>query len=231
MGEVAAAYAGCRERVGGLIRAVGSDAAARVPACPEWSVHDVVAHLAGVVDDALAGRLDGVATDAWTAAQVEARRDVDTLAIIEEWDDKAPQFEAFLDAIGDPGRQAVADAVTHEHDIRGALGLPGEQDSDAVHIGLGFLAGMLVQSALSNGGLRLVVRATDGATYGGVDGGADPDAGDATVAGTAFELIRAIAGRRSESQLRSLDWSGDVDRAISAFTFGPFRPAAQPIAE
>ena len=36
----------------------------------EWTVKDVVAHLCGACEDILAGRLEGVATDPWTEAQV-----------------------------------------------------------------------------------------------------------------------------------------------------------------
>ncbi|MGH2760230.1 MAG: maleylpyruvate isomerase N-terminal domain-containing protein, partial [Actinomycetota bacterium] len=45
-----------------------------VPATPEWSMTDVIAHLAGILADIRAGNLEGVATDPWTAKQVEARR-------------------------------------------------------------------------------------------------------------------------------------------------------------
>ena len=35
--------------------------------------------------DILAGRLDGVASDAWTEAQVAPRRDLPTAALLDEW--------------------------------------------------------------------------------------------------------------------------------------------------
>jgi len=44
----------------------------------------------------------------------------------------------------------------------------------------------------------------------------------AAVAGTPFELLRAITGRRSETQIRKLRWDGDVDTFVPAFEFGPF---------
>src|SRR3954462_336182 len=102
---------------------------ASVPTCPRWSVHDVVAHLTGVVSDALDGRLDGVATDPWTAAQVDARRDHSVRDMLAEWNTRAPAFEELLDGMGEPGRQAVGDAVTHEHDIRAALRVPAARES------------------------------------------------------------------------------------------------------
>ena len=44
-------------------------------ATPGWRVRDVLAHMVGVSDDVVNGRLDGIASDEWTGAQVERRRD------------------------------------------------------------------------------------------------------------------------------------------------------------
>ena len=226
MGEVGQAYAGCRARVTALVESLDErQAAVTVPACPEWSVHDVVAHLAGVVDDALAGRLDGVATEPWTHAQVDARRDIPVAAIAAEWNAQAPAFEDLLDVIGDPGRQAVADAVTHEHDIRHALGRPGDRDSDAVRVGLSFVLPLVV-GAMANKGVRLRVETPDLEVLGGGDG--DPDT---VLRGDRFDLLRAMTGRRSVEQLRGLIAQGDRDDIADLFTFGPFRPAATTIDE
>lgn len=224
VGDVGDAYAGCRARIAGLTADLdAAGAGAPVPTCPAWTVHDIVAHVAGVVDDALNGRLDGVATDPWTAAQVEARRDRSIPEMLAEWDAQAPGFEALLDQIGDPGRQAVTDVVTHEHDIRTALGAPGSRDSDAVGIGLGFAAYWLVSSAGERGvGLRIE---PDGADPVG------PDDATAVLGGDRFTLLRAATGRRSVDQLRELRWQGDREAALAAFTFGPFTPAPGPIAE
>jgi len=51
-------------------------------------------------------------------------------------------------------------------------------------------------------------------------------AGDpAAVADTsAFEALRALAGRRSAAQLRGWDWVGEVTDTPAAFTWGPFAP-------
>ena len=69
------AYAGVRARVCDVLEAAGPDVGSRpTPATPEWTVHDVLAHLVGVADDVLNGRLDGAATDPWTANQVDLRR-------------------------------------------------------------------------------------------------------------------------------------------------------------
>ena len=73
MGELGDLYAIGRDRIIDLVR--GADPVTPVPTCPAWTVKDVLAHVTGIPADIIAGRLDGVATDRWTAAQVEARRD------------------------------------------------------------------------------------------------------------------------------------------------------------
>src|SRR4051794_16264226 len=161
MGELGAAYAGCRARIDELARALDDERAAQpVPACPKWSVHDLVAHLSGTVDDALNGRMDGMPEDPWTAAQVDARHDVPVAEMLAAWNTDAPSFEELLDGIGRLGRQAVADVVTHEHDLRGALGVPGARDSDAVEIGFEFITSGMVHTAEAQG-LAIGVRSTE----------------------------------------------------------------------
>src|SRR5947208_14951 len=60
MGNIASAYAEGRARITELVRAI-DDMEAKTPVvtCPEWSVHDVVAHLVGVCADVLAGHVAG----------------------------------------------------------------------------------------------------------------------------------------------------------------------------
>jgi len=222
VGEVADAYAGCRARIAGLTRDLdAAGAATPVPTCPAWTVHDVVAHVSGVVVDVANGNLEGITTDPWTAAQVDARRDRSVAEILAEWDEHAPGFESLLDGIGEPGRQAVADVATHEHDIRTALGRPGERDSDAVRIGLGMIARAFVASCDGRG---LAVRLEPAG-----DEAVGPADAAVVVRGDRFELLRALTGRRCPDQLRALGVPEGA--AQDLFTFGPFRPAAAPVAE
>lgn len=228
-GQAGAAYAGIRRRVHELVGGVSDRLGDTVPACPQWRVRDLVAHLAGVVDDVLGGRLEGAGSDHWTDAQVVARRDRDVDELLAEWNAQATQLEAVLDSFGPPGRQLVMDAVTHEHDLRGALGAPGERDSEAVVIGLDWLASAYQGAAGAGGhpGLRIV--ATDGAGATWVPPIERPVV--ATVSGSSFDLLRSLSGRRSEAEIRDLSWDGDIDAVLPSFTFGPFRLPAQPLGE
>ena len=197
------AYTALRERVCDLIAAATPDQLqTTAPATPEWRVHDIVAHMVGVTSDVLAGRMDGVTTDAWTEAQVGVRRDLPTTALIDEWTANAATFEPMLPEFGVLAGQAVLDACTHEHDIRDALGVPGAHDTDSVHIGSAWLGDRIgdFNTAAGHGPLRIE---TDlwARTYG--DG--DPVA---TLRVSAFELMRGSTGRRSQRQLDAWDWSG-----------------------
>src|SRR3954462_11973710 len=100
-----------RDRVVQLV--VEADATAlgtAVPACPAWSVHDVLAHLGGLCTDVVSGNIAGAATDAWTAAQVTARRGAPLADMLGEWADVGPQVAAMLDDFPAPyGEQVVTD--------------------------------------------------------------------------------------------------------------------------
>jgi hypothetical protein len=180
--------------------------------------------VAGVADDVLGGRLEGAGTDPWTAAQVAARGDKPTGDVLAEWNSIAPQLEAVLDSFGPAGHQLVMDTVTHEHDLRLALGAPGERASDAVAIGLGWLVAAF-QGAT---GAPVEVVETDGAqrTWAPPSGAAV-----ATVRGSSFDLLRSLSGRRTLDEVRSLSWDGDVDAVLPSIAWGPFRPPADSLGE
>lgn len=101
-----------------------------VPCCPSWRVRDVLSHVAGITDDLVHGRIDGVATDAWTAAQVERWRDTPVEVLLAQWETQAPEFAAALDALGES--RPPVDCHSHEHDVRHAIGRPGSRDNPVV---------------------------------------------------------------------------------------------------
>ncbi len=198
-----AAYGALRERVSELIHTTEEDQLQAIaPATPEWRVHDVVSHIVGVTSDVLAGRMDGVTTDAWTSAQVDPRRDLPTETVIDEWNANAATFEPMIPDFGPVAGQAVLDASTHEHDIRHALDRAGARDSDAVHIGSAWIGDRIGEfhAGAGHGALRIE---TDlwAQTYG--DG--DPAS---TLRVSAFELMRGSTGRRSRAQIDAWEWTG-----------------------
>lgn len=175
-----------------------------VAGCPGWRVRDVLAHLLGNVEDALAGRISGPPTEEQTRDQVARHVDDDPAGLVEAWTEQAPEFEAVLDAV--PIWPAFIDAVSHEHDIRAAIGDRGGRTADDV-----FHAARLL--ATPPDGIEFVL---DGA------GEAAADGVDARLSTTSFELLRLRLGRRSEAQVLAMDWEGDPRPHLGGlFVFGP----------
>lgn len=216
MGPVGDAYHGVRVRVTDLVSVAGDDALEQVaPATPDWTVKDNLAHLAGVTADIVNGNLDGVGTERWADAQVEARRDAGVAAILAEWDTCASTVESMADHLGRSGAQLVTDAATHEHDIRGAMARPGARDSDAVQIAFDFVGTVLGDEFDAAGRTALLVEHDAGtSTFGN---------GDETVTLriTRFEFLRASTGRRCPEQIAAYDWAGEtpsVNLVLARFT-------------
>ena len=196
------AYRALRERVTVLVRDADPDALDAVaPATPDWRVRDVLAHMTGVNADILTGTLDGVASDAWTATQVDARRAWSVDQILDEWAERGAAVEGIAPNLGPAVGQWLYDATTHEHDIRNALGAPGARDTDAVTLSFIWATDMLDRT--------LAGAATDGLTL-HTDGeakdiGAAPRTGVHT---SKFEVVRAMTGRRSRAQIEAYAWDG-----------------------
>lgn len=215
--EIASIYLDARSRIDAVVRPLGAGELARpVPACPGWTVHAVVSHLVGTVDWAAAGRLHGLPTDENTAEQVAERAGTPTTELLDHWAEHASGF-AEMAAAADIWPAAI-DVVTHEHDIRHALGLPVERDTDAVH----HLAGVLVGSWSPS---RPVTVTTP-------SGSATRGEGDEEPIGLRtdeFEILRVRMGRRSRRQLAQLDWSEDPGPLLDELTV--FAPSAVDIDE
>ena len=99
---------------------------------PEWTVREVLSHVAGVPDDGLAGRLDGFPSEPWTAAQIERNRDCSIAELLDRWDVQAADFASAIEAMGEV--RPAFDCHTHEHDIRQAIGRPGNRDTNIVEV-------------------------------------------------------------------------------------------------
>ena len=202
-------YRASRERVASLLADGGPVAAvAPVPGCPGWQVRDVVAHLVGVIEDVFAGRLTGPPPPEQTAEQVDRHRAETVDELMTAWAAVAPGFEDLLTQMQIwPG---MLDVLTHEHDIRAALGRPGFRGDRAVVLGARALAGSDGLPA------RLVATDDPASPFDGVDD-------DRPVARTTgFEILRLRLGRRTPDEVRALDWTGDPEPILDhLFIFGP----------
>lgn len=215
--DLGALYLETRARVAALASGLTADEEARpVPATPAWTVHDLVAHLAGITEDALAGRMDGAPGEAWTAAQVERGRTRPLAELLAAWEANAPAFAAALGAAGPLAGPAVMDVATHEQDLRGALGRPGARDNAVIRWAMPGLVQRWSDGAAAAG--LAPVRAV---TEVGVLQGSPGDPG-VTVEAPAWELFRVAFGRRSAAQVRALTWHGDPEAYLPhLFVFGP----------
>ena len=205
MNEASSAYRGCRERISEMAANLGpGDLTRTVSACPEWTVTDLVAHLVGVAEDFAAGNLDMAGSDAWTKAQIARRSKLAMPALIDDWDAVSKQLDPSLDEVR-PGVAAmlIGDAVTHEHDLRGALNLPGARDSDAMLIALDRNVRRFGKK-IKDAKLPSVVVLCEGREW--QAGVLEPSV---ELVADRFELLRALTGRRTIQEIATLAWTGN----------------------
>jgi uncharacterized protein (TIGR03083 family) len=221
------AYLAVRERLTETV--AHTDGKAWVPTCPDWRVRDVVAHLAGLCEDWVCHRLDGYASASWTAAQVARFSGCSLSEILDRWEAASTSFAALdNDAImGPPARWAFGDAVTHEADVRGAIGA-GPVPHDAVLLGLKGSVARWRHLLAEAGAPTLLLRASDGRDWWlGVPD--DPEV--VVVEAPTYEVFRGLTGRRSQDQLRAWSWSGDASQYLDIGLPYPFRWAEADIKE
>lgn len=209
-GLVGDRYRSSRLRVDALLRNTDpSSWEIAVTACPGWRVRDVLAHLVGVVEDAVAGKLQGPPSAEQTADEVARHRDDDVIDLLDQWAATAPPVEQ---AVSDLGLwPAFYDVLSHEHDLRGALHDRRFRDHDDVRVAAHLLTGELPPG--------LAVRLD---TERGPDVVTATEPPVATLTTTSFEFFRLRFGRRTREQALALPWTGDPDPVIDdLFIFGP----------
>ena len=203
-------YRDCHRRIVDLLE--GQDDTTPVPACPGWTVKSVVSHLSGGLADARSGRLRSVPTEEWTAGQVAARRDWTLEECLREWADEIAVSGPLLEAVP----ILTADIVSHEHDLRAALDRPGARETAAVRAGAAMFAEAL-EGRIRRRTLPALTLCRDGRER--VLGEGEP-AG--RLRGTSFEVLRAVSGRRTQDEVRGMDWEGDCATWLPIFfVFGP----------
>ena len=196
--EVCLSYQQLRERVIELLADASDEVAVKtVPACPNWTVQNLVCHIIGVPEDIVEGRMTGVTTDPWTQAQVDRHKSASLTQLREILINQKSTFDQVLPRIPSPvNSQFVMDAVSHEHDLREALGKPGAQDSLAVKVAFAWLA----SNSMYPHEFVEKLRASKASE---------------------FLLMRAMTGRMSIEQMNSSNLPGDE---IARMTIGsPFK--------
>jgi uncharacterized protein (TIGR03083 family) len=194
-------YHATRRRIAGLV--TGRDLSVRVPACPEWTAHDVVAHVAGMASALTSGHFPGAAQQAWIDGLVDQRRSTPIAEVLAEWESCADATSAFVD--GGAGMLFV-DLVVHEHDLRAALGEPGGRGTPEVRA---VIQPLLETLHVKDAGLGALLVDSDGVTWTshlgkpGVTFHVDP-----------WEAMRILASRRTVDELHATPHTGDVDAYV-----------------
>lgn len=176
-----------------------------VPACPDWTVRDLFSHMVGLGADVVAGDEPDDHNATWTEAQVVARKDRDVASLVAEWDEVAEPLRAWMRA---NGPRPLGDVIIHEQDLRGAVGVPGGQDTPGL---FAIRDRFLPRFAAAVESLPPV--ALIGGTW-SWESGADASV---VVEASDFDLARSLVSRRSAAQLRSWTTRGDVEPYLSAF--------------
>ncbi len=179
-----------------------------VGACPEWSVKDLFAHVTGIAVDLGSGHSPKGDPQPWVDRQVEERRARPLATVVDEWSAAAPAFEAMIEAAPGPLWGLTYDTVVHEHDLRAAVGRPGDRDSEGVRVAAE-LGLNLVKADLAKAGLPAVGISFAGRDY--VVGSGDPEL---TWSGSAFECLRLLGSRRTVEEMRAAGFVGDLERFL-----------------
>ena len=232
MGDLADVYEATRRSISGIVSELApAELERRVPATPEWTIKDVVAHLAGDVSCVLAGDFPAeffmgfgeeaavAVLNSWTADQVTSRDGRPLQELLAEWDKSAGRLTGMMRGEeawpeGMPpfvDRVLVTDVGVHLQDLCGALGLERDRDGAPVRIGLGGYVAMMDLRLRQAGEAALRVEVEDKAW---TPGGDEPGA---TVRSDRWELFRAMSGRRNPEQIRAYEWDGDPEPYLEYF--------------
>ena len=203
--EWGAAY----ERVRGLVSGIDAGQAdTTVPACPGWSVRELLSHMIGLDVDVMRGDEPDDHNSTWTQRQVDERRDRPVSDLLEEWAEVAGPLQQWM---RENTTRPLGDIVIHEQDLRGALGVSGARGTD----GLNALRDRMVGAfATAVGGLPPVALVGEAWTW---CSSGSPGEAAVLLRASDFDLTRALMSRRSESQLRSWTERGEVGAYLPAF--------------
>jgi uncharacterized protein (TIGR03083 family) len=200
--EIADRYAAAYQRVTTLAAEFGKDdLATPVPGTPKWTLHGLLSHMVGGPVAFTTGRLEGAGGPEWTQRQVDERVDHSLDQLLDEWAGVYPAIEGGARA-GEIPPPLTFDILTHESDLRGALGLPHTPDPQGIRFitdGFGIRT-VKVAAKAELPALQLI--ATDSDWQMG-------EAGGVTAKATEHEWTRALTGRRSDRQVSAYDWSDD----------------------
>jgi uncharacterized protein (TIGR03083 family) len=206
MPELSVGYHVTRRRVAELVGGLDdADLKRPVPACPAWDVHDLLAHMSGIPDELSAGRYPSGDTQAWLDGIVEARKDVAADELLARWEATEGSIDTLID--GGAG-QMLADVVSHEHDLRAAVGRPGARGAAEVRAVVQIELELL-KAGMEEAGLGALV--VDSGEVQWASHFAKPAC---TLRVDPWEAIRLLQSRRTADEIRATPCSGDIEPYI-----------------
>lgn len=247
MVDVGAAYAEVQQRMSEVVSSLSADQLRlSVPACPDWTVQDLVAHHAAAIAEIATGSLSELGElarlldqntdaqvaadrDAMTARQVAERKGRTISEIQEEWNAATARITPMLrgdvpfpDSVGGVGGViAVNDVVVHEGDLREALGLDRAPEVVATSLALAGY-GFSLDYRIRREGLPALAFEYDGKQR--VFGEGDHAA---TVSADRTTLVRMLASRLTADEIQSLSWAGDPAPYLGIIPeYGPAHPGS-----
>jgi mycothiol maleylpyruvate isomerase-like protein len=232
--ELAAAFREIRLALSAELHDADESAwAAPIPNRPEWTVKDTVAMLAGFARALHEGHWRADYSDAWSDPDVRKRllnafngfillrRDRSGPEILREWEEAAVHLERMMDG-DEPFPEGIHPfagwtylwaVVQNSQNIWSALKIESKlRGSEAIEMVLESAVYWLDMRLQATGAPALRIRSGDSEW---VVGDGIPQA---TVTAPAFELFRALSGRRSIEQIRAFDWDGDPEPYLKVFS-------------
>jgi uncharacterized protein (TIGR03083 family) len=195
------AYARTRDRIIDLLETTSEDERTRVvPACPDWTVHDLLAHVVSIPAALSSGRRPTGPIGDWLNELVAERSEQPDRALQDEWRALDRELEALLSG---PSGLLFGDLAIHEHDFRGALDRPDHgalEIEDLLPRTIGAFKGPLKEAGLA----PIEVRAGDR-----VWRSHEGEAGWTLVVDP-WTAVRALNSRRTADELCALPSRGDA---------------------
>jgi len=215
--ELFDAYSTTRGRITVLAESLkSSDLLRKVPACPSWTVFDLIAHVVSMPAAIGKGESPSGPVTEWLQGLVEARRNQSVGVLTDEW---LSLDGANTASMRGPRGVLFGDLAVHEHDLRGAVDAP---DHRALEVEI-MLPRTLAAFAkpLRHAGLGAIEVRHEDRVWCSHDG----EAGW-TLEVTPWEATRAVNSRRTAEELRALPHQGDVEPYLAVLDAHLPLPAA-----
>jgi uncharacterized protein (TIGR03083 family) len=207
--DFASAYRSGRMRITDMVASFNPEQqAAIVPTCPDWTVTQLCAHLAGVASALVHRNNPAGDLQAWIDGHIYERADRSATELMAEWNEVGEQFEAIIVKRPQSFAGLLYDVIAHEHDMALAAGVIGERTGLGVEASLALALPLLEHDLAAHGLGAVAVDLDDGRWQAG-----EGTPGLIVTLPSHFAAIRLLGSRRSRSQLLAAPWSGpDVDR-------------------